>query len=396
MQDFSLRGFDENYDGHNGFLEQYDQKLENVLNDKNIILFNISSENSDYTDELFFIDKKKYSKHKIEYIEKMLIKIGEMRFGNKRVVENVEKSDCSQGFSKHNCIFGNYVDENNICKNPEELTSEERLELVSLLKEQNEFLLKHFNINNAYSLIYSLQIDLIFKLSEKNEMKYFDDIFKAQGFEFKDIIYFMIDCNAELENSRLSEKIISMYIDEYGDDEIYSIFDRYKENGCNFETKNINNEDFDNSTWSHHVSEDAILLMVKLASEKNPKFFKDENEKFIIINKEENEFTINTLRIKPSYNIKNEEIEKINNYVEEISESKFFYKKKTKSVYVKNKTTNIMDLIEKTYDALFEDLMDLNKRKLKDDELNSLIRKAYLQALMNNKEQKETKPKRKV
>lgn len=136
--------------------------------------------------------------------------------------------------------------------------------------------------------------------------------------------------------------------------------------------------------------------MVKLASEKNPKFFKDENEKFIIINKEENEFTINTLRIKPSYNIKNEEIEKINNYVEEISESKFFYNKKTKSVYVKNKTTDIMDLIEKTYGALFEDLMDLNNRKLKDDELNSLIRKAYLQALMNNKEQKETKPKRKV
>lgn len=248
------------------------------------------------------------------------------------------------------------------------LTKEEKEKLVDYCKLQQELFFSEVLKNpNEYELMYFSYINLIFLLSEKSEMEYFDNLFKKYSLDFENVIYLWVNREVNFFRGFLAKKVLEQFAEYYDMKSFLEFADSVVYNDWNSAKK------MNGLTYSIEVDPDVLLYTSKIINDTINKEHKNdfcyEKNDILYIN------WIN-LKIVCDSNLNNKDMDFIHKEIEKAWSEKLFYSLDKKEVSLLGKDKH---KIIKTYEAVFNGLSSnsINYEKLK-DQVKLYIREAFL------------------
>lgn len=362
-----------------------DEQLQKMRRNPHFAFYNCGEAERSF--EIAIIDKSKFTLNEIEYKLSLLEKIALVKniYPDNISIVEIHNGWIDRGFKYGEYNFNNIIKTNmeNCNYDVSKFSSETRLELVEFLKEQNEIILKNFkDPKSKYTLFNILQIDLIFKISEKNEIKYMAALFERYGLNFEEIIYLMIDDMSYMLKNQTNKDIINQYIDFYGTSNIEKMYKDFKEDNSNFTF-----EHFGNKFHVGNVSKEMLNFIFRVTNDKTKIFFDEHSN---AVNKFDNKISLNNEYLSLSLDdVLNEmNLKIIHKQINEALRYELAYSLNFDTVYVINGDIN---KLEESYNSVFREMINSQKKPGEKE-----IREICLRVLLEKKEQKLTKVKTKV
>lgn len=301
-------------------------------------------------------------------------------------------------FSENNICFANLIasEHDLVTDGPclvENLSIEERIEIVNFLKNQNKLIMDNINFDkNVFLLMFSLHIDSIIKISPENEFKYFEKIFKDEYFDFKEVLNLLLVSRRNIISYDINKKIIEQYCDYFGTEKIKEIYNEFKKEGA-YILKNIKG-----IKYSNHISEDNLFSILKIVNEKT-KDIAEKNGDILEVHEQEIELNMELFSIKIGKPIDIDFVDKMHRSIEALHNAEIFLSIDKNKIFVKH--GNVKE-IANNYKNFLEAIIQMQMIEsnslyiyLSDEEkFRSTLRESYLKSIIGEKN--ETKNKKKI